>query len=76
MKLSRSCLVVLTSLLVGSQAWVVPQNVSARTKSSTALQANNNPWSTAAVALTGWALATQVASAGMMPPVDTTGAYT
>ena len=70
-----SCLVLL-SLLGASDAWVVPKtHVASRT--TTALQGANekNPsWSTAAaVALTGWALATQVASAGM-PTVTAVGA--
>lgn len=70
--MKSSCLVLL-SLVAASDAWVIPnKNVASMRSTTTALQAKKNPsWSAAAsaVTLTGWAFATQVASAGMPPPV-------
>ena len=72
MKLSCStCSLVQLSLLASAaNAWVVPRRATTtKTTTSTALQqvSRKQAWSAAAVTVTGWALATQIASAGMVP---------
>ena len=78
MKLSCStCSLVQLSLLASAaNAWVVPRRATTtKTTTSTALQqvSRKQAWSAAAVTVTGWALATQIASAGMVPVAGACG---